>query len=807
MKHVALRVALFTSVPFQLMAAVPALAQSSTSASADGTIIVTARRIEERLQDVPISISVVDKDRISKANITSSEDLARVVPGLAVDSRYSSEQSSFSIRGFTQQLRTSAAVGTYFGEVVAPRGSGLSLQGGDGAGPGSTFDIQNIQVLKGPQGTLFGRNTTGGAVIITPTKPTDRIEGYLEGSYGNYDMLRIQAVVNLPLADFARLRLGVDRQVKDGYLRNISGIGPRDFSNTDYTALRGSLVLDLSPDLENYTIVSYLKSDNNGSIPQIFNPNPSDLVGFASFARPQVARRAALGDAGRYTVENTLPNPRSRTRQFQAINITKWIASDNITIKNIASYSHFIQDLRQDIFGTAFARAGGYLSTSFSYNPNGSHSSDQKNFTEELQLQGTGGEGRLNYQLGLYYEHSTPGSATAGGAPGIGAVCLPTNFNSFFDSRCIGGRDRVTGQPNTFGTPNSGTIEFINMAAYAQATFAITDRLKATGGIRYTYDRARGSAQGLNALYAPSTPPGQFVAPTIIGCSAGYPAATNCVFTGRTSDKKPTWTMNLQYNFIEDLMVYGTYSRGYKQGGVTPFAAAGVSIYGPEKVDNYEIGAKASFQGSVSGNFNIAGFYSKLRNQQILVGLQDTTGRLPSATSVLNAGKSRASGIEVDASLRFGRFFRIDAAGTYLSTKLNLADPGFPEYDVKTLPAPNGPLEFSPKWSTNLGATVTLPIDESMGRIDIGGAYRYTSSYISGGTGRSTPIKQLDANVTWTDVGGAPVDLSVFGTNLTNQFTYGYVLGLRNQFGFDVGYVGQPRMYGVRLKLRFGEGN
>jgi iron complex outermembrane receptor protein len=801
MKHNRTRLILLATASVQFVASEQAFAQSSSASASDvSAIIVTARRIEERLQDVPISIAVVDQERISKANISSSEDLARVVPGLSVDSRYSSEQSSFSIRGFTQQLRTSAAVGTYFGEVVAPRGSGLSLQGGDGAGPGSTFDIQNIQVLKGPQGTLFGRNTTGGAVIITPKKPTGNVEGYVEASYGNYDMKRIQAVVNAPLAPWARLRLGIDRQVKDGYLRNISGIGPADFNNTSYTALRGSLVLDLSPDLENYTIVTNLQSHNNGAIPQVFAANTNLAVAFASFAKAQIARRTALGDAGTYTVENTLPNPLSMTKQFQAINITTWTASDYITVKNIASYSHFIQDLRQDIFGTAYAVAGGYLSTSFSFNPNGSHSSDQKNFTEELQLQGRGAEGRLNYQMGLYYEHSTPGSATAGGAPGVGVICKPTNFNNFLlDARCMGG-------PRAFGTPNSGTIEFINMAAYAQATYKLTDKIKATAGIRYTYDRAKGSAQGLNAQFIPTTP-GAYVAPTIIGCSAGYPAATGCVFSGRTSDKKPTWTMNLQYNPTDDLMFYGTYSRGYKQGGVTPFAAAGVSFYGPEQVDNFEVGAKTSFKGAISGNFNIAAFYSKLKNQQILVGLQDTTGRLPSATSVLNAGKSRASGIEVDGSLRFGKLFRLDAAGTYLNTKLNLADPGFPEYDVKTLPVSGGPLEFSPKWSTNVGGTFTLPTDESVGRIEIGANYRYTSSYFSGGIGRSTPVKQLDANLTWSDIGGKPIDVSVFGTNLTNQFTYTYVLGLTNQFGFSLGYIGQPRMYGVRAKIRFGAGN
>jgi iron complex outermembrane receptor protein len=254
-------------------------------------------------------------------------------------------------------------------------------------------------------------------------------------------------------------------------------------------------------------------------------------------------------------------------------------------------------------------------------------------------------------------------------------------------------------------------------------------------------------------------------------------------------------------------MVYGTYSRGYKQGGVTPFAPGGIPFYGPEKVDSFELGLKASFEGSVSGNFNVAGFYSKLADQQILVGLQDTTGVLATATSVLNAGKSRMYGVDVDGSLRFGELFRIDAAGTYLNTKLvSFADPGFPEYDVKQPTAiQGGPLELSPKWNLNVGGTFTLPTPEEIGQVEVGAVYRYTSSFATSGLGRSTPVKQVDLTFDWRNVAGSPVDIALFATNVTNQFTRGYVLPLFNSFGFDIGYLGQPRMYGARVKIRFGQ--
>ena len=144
-----------------------------------------------------------------------------------------------------------ATVGTYFADVVMPRGSGHT-QGGDGAGPGSLFDLQNVQVLKGPQGTLFGRNSTGGAVLLVPRKPTDKFEGYVEGSLGNYDMQRVQAVVNVPVTDNVKLRFGLDHTERDGYLKNAGrlGTGPYDdrMGSTDYWAYRASMLVDITPE-------------------------------------------------------------------------------------------------------------------------------------------------------------------------------------------------------------------------------------------------------------------------------------------------------------------------------------------------------------------------------------------------------------------------------------------------------------------------------------------------------------------------------------------------------------------------------
>src|SRR6266700_2082645 len=171
----------------------PAFAQEELT-----EIIVTAQRMEERLQDVPISITVFKQEQLDRNNVTNAVDLANITPSLSVNNNFGNENASFAIRGFVQDAGTAPSVGTYFADVVAPRGPTQGTQAGDSAGPGSFFDLQNVQVLKGPQGTLFGRNTTGGAVLFVPQKPTSTFEGYLEAEGGNFDMKRVQAVINLP---------------------------------------------------------------------------------------------------------------------------------------------------------------------------------------------------------------------------------------------------------------------------------------------------------------------------------------------------------------------------------------------------------------------------------------------------------------------------------------------------------------------------------------------------------------------------------------------------------------------------------
>jgi iron complex outermembrane receptor protein len=323
---------------------VSAAADTDAQGDQNAEIVVTARRIEERLQEVPMSISVFSQKQLEDRNISDVTQLTTYTPSLSVQTEFGEDNSSFSIRGFQQDIGTSPTVGVYFDDVVEPRGgfSGSTIHGGEGAGPGDFFDLQNVQVLKGPQGTLFGRNTTGGAILLVPKKPSPNFEGYAEVAAGNYGMEQFQGVVNIPITDKLRIRVGVDQKMRDGYLNNISGIGPSSFQDTNYVAARVSVLADITDDIEDLLVMSFSQSDVAGVQSKLNACTPqysSNGALFANFCVPQLQREAG---SGYYDIENNNPDSHSFTQSYRFINTTTWQINDDYTLKNIASYSHHL---------------------------------------------------------------------------------------------------------------------------------------------------------------------------------------------------------------------------------------------------------------------------------------------------------------------------------------------------------------------------------------------------------------------------------------------------------------------------------
>jgi iron complex outermembrane receptor protein len=782
-------------------------AAAAAAADDDGVseVIVTARRIEERLQDVPISMTVFNQEQLTSRNVISSSDLATFTPSLSANTRYGSDNALFAIRGFSQEIRTTASVGTYFADVVAPRGGG-STQSGDGAGPGMFFDLQNVQVLKGPQGTLFGRNTTGGAVLLVPTKPTFENEGYAEQSWGNYDMRRTQVVFNTPIADWARFRIGVDRQTREGYLKNISGIGPDNFNDIGYTAIRASLVLDLSENVENYTIASKVESDTNGPLPRIFAVNPNHPLSglFGGNATAQIARNT---DNDYYAVENSDPKAHVSLGMWQVINTTTWNATDDLTVKNIASYAELTNVLRSELFGSNFYLpvgnpAGAPLTTTTSRPSPGMTASDQSTLTEELQFQGRALDNKLNWQSGAYFERSKP-VAKSGSLSPTTISCEDSDAFKCYD--IIGAVSGREGQVGTLNNPTGG-IEFRNLGLYAQGDYSLTEQLRATAGLRYTKDKTEADTRYL-VYYFPSrnTPSARCATAT----QTPVTDVSVCDRHFETDSDAVTWVLGLDYKLNENAMTYGKYSRGYRQGSISPYSVPGLEIFDPEQVDTYELGLKTSFNSVISGTFNVAAFYNDFKDQQLLFGVRSTDGSLAPTATPINAGKSRIYGLEIESSLRLLKGLTLDLNYAYLNTKLQ-------EADIPTVAPPlavsptfevGRELPFSPENKGTATLTYKLPLPSSVGGVFASATYAYTDKQlqtVAGPYGVIPSYELVNANIAWSSIYGGPVDVSVFATNLLDKEYYTTITGSYDSFAFEGLHPAEPRMVGARIRVRFG---
>jgi len=769
-------------------------------------IVVTARRMEERLQDVPISITVFNQQQLSNHNVLNASDLAAYTPSLQVNTDFGSQNSSFAIRGFVQDIGTAPSVGVFFDDVVAPRGASQELQAGDGAGPGDFFDLQNVQVLKGPQGTLFGRNTTGGDVLLVPQKPTDQFGGYVEGSFGNYNLRGGQGVINIPVNDDIRLRFGIDHQSRDGYVQNTSGIGPRDFDDVNYTALRGSADIDITPDLEDYIVTTYSHSETNGDFQKMIACDPSlpsnTALLFSTFANScnQVTPgKPGFQGGGFYDAAQSLPDPSSKLTIWRVINTTTWRESDDLTIKNIASYAQLKDELINPIFGTNLHTAAvpgvlpsfPVLFAADTPLPGNLPTANSATYTEELQFQGSALDSRLTWQGGAYLEGSVPLS-NFGAQNGVLADCTnPSTFNcydAFGELLAVKGyvpKNTAVGEINSTAGLTTTSNDY---ALYTQETYKLTDELKLTGGFRYTWDRIANTSRtitydvGYPLALIGTSPPYQVGGPLpamvtnanctnptahgfIPGNGAGYgtkpvPGGA-CVVGLKEKSNAPTWLIDLDYTPTDDVLLYAKWARGYRQGVVNESLSAPYTITGPEKVDTYEGGFKTSFEfEGISGTFNADGFYNDFRNQQLLLGFNQNpcykkVGNtcIPSpvgpAAAPVNAAKSRIAGAELDATVVPYEGVSLQIGYTYLATDIlsvqQFTTPPGGLYEISGSQKPGDVLPLSPKNKVTLTASYTLPVDDSIGKITLSTTFTHTNSMLTTYDDASLPSRILSS--------------------------------------------------------------
>lgn len=633
----------------------PAQAQTAPATAESGVvdIVVTAQRREESLQDVPLSIVALGRDALKNADVTEASRLEQLVPGLRLGR--SGADPRPAIRGiFTESIQGNAdpRVGFYIDEIYQSRTSQTSVP---------FVDLERVEVQKGPQGTLYGRNSYGGNIAISTAKPTDRFEGGVSLLLGNYRRAMIDGYINVPLSDGIAVRLAGYAEKRDGFIKSFTlpGIADQDDKNQFY--VRGALrIAPPGSGLEIIVRASHWSDDSKGNgtfnakaIGQFVDPSfvraPGGTltVGNATFTFPNgyngrtfqgqffpfATFRDGIVDTtingvpidlgypvlGPYIVLNDAPS-RQRIKSTQISAIINYDLGDTVRLRSITGYNDFDAVRSTDNDGTPANYGIGYFLTK------------NKAFSQELQVQSNGG-GPLSYTVGGYYlndevpdgflSERIRGYSTAGAlanAPGTGGY--PLYFGSNFTALPSSGGAVVNGPTTAYITPNASDAfnplswaKNISYAAYAQVSYTFGEKLTVTGGLRYTIDKKdlRSAlatpgvfpAAGTFLVYRPSTDFNR----TCDGVTAADPSSTaaanvvaNALTTrcGKTTFKYFTYRVAADYKLSDDVMVYASYSTGKHSGG---FSYSPISNTAGQPLPPYDTESVRAFEAGMKGTF------------------------------------------------------------------------------------------------------------------------------------------------------------------------------------------------------------
>ncbi|WP_404478574.1 TonB-dependent receptor [Novosphingobium sp. BL-52-GroH] len=761
----------------------PAFAQDAAPqpvASAN-EIIVTARRTEENAQTVPVTIAAFNADTLRQSSIRETQDLMYAVPGVYLTGAGGKENAVYSIRGQGRPVAGPGQPGvvSYFAEVPLPNFGSSAM----------TYDLSSVQVLKGPQGTLFGRNTTGGAVLLYPTVPTYRLEGYVQGSYGNYDYKDLEGAVNLPIVqDKVAIRFSGRLSRRDGYTKNIGTGGNPDNVHSDQFRL--ALRVNPVEGIENVTYFDYRRTRSIGSSQVLVEVTPlAALFGIDGLLGPDLVAQQARGPR---VVDYGVFVPRSNQKHSTIINRTE-IDLGFATFINI--FGHQRLEWLYDANTDALPEPIGLLDAYNLYH--------NRVLTDEVQVRGTALDDKLDWLMGGFYykkdDYDTNGSI------------FPQFFGLF-----------------------PGNFSYAYVTEHSRALFGnvsyhlddMVDGLTLNAGLRHTWDKQTtcgGSGE--------SSPP-HTVGPD--ECSANNPIfliGTGAKLTNR--NRAFTWTIGADWKANDDLFLYATARKGYRAGGLNNPALGPTlvdrQVFKPEKVTDFEAGVKSSWTaGRLSGRANISVFLTKAKDvQYTLTGLVTQPGCAVGdpvfggppfspdgdcfpgndpAQSVLlvNIGDTTVRGVEFDLSISPIPALRLGLRGTLLDQST----------DKMTLPAAlatgyagvtNGkvPLNFTAKKSLSADIRLELPVPDTLGKISL-----YSSLYWSDEVQliayRAPSYTLVDARLDWDDVGGTSLDASLFAKNLFDKDAI--IAGAINTPGapgISVNF-NEPRMYGVQLRYRFG---
>ena len=815
--------------------------QTSSSTETPGIeeIVVTATKREQTLQDVPISVAVTSEATIEQAHIKDLNDLQSVVPSLKVQQFNAVGQTNFLIRGFGNGSGNDgieSSVGVFVDGVYRSRTSSAI---------DDLPDVERIEVLRGPQSTLFGKNVSAGAINIVTTKPQFTFGGDAELDYGNYNYRQARGSITGPITDTLAVRFSGNLDLRDGYLNNLTT--GDDINNRDRKSVRGDVLWTPTDTVSLRVIGDYnVIHERCCGVVSLLNGPATQFIG----APAPFGLGSPVGDPATKFDDNIIFNtdPTNRLYGKGLSGQLDWKTAIG-TVTSITAYRNQTNESIQDVDFT-----GADLS-------NKNQMNNISTFTQELRLSSTG-DGPFNWLIGGFFDHeklitgvtTTYGTGIRAYADGLSGP-VPAALLAALPPPLAAA---LNGQSNIYAlellqslvTPSiipgatyfqagQGISDFYEMdqtsySIFGQTDYKVTDRLTLTGGLAYLNDYKRASSDVVlndpfSSLNLQDVP--QFGAiglpPNLYGPLGGlqffygntpnhgpvnFPNADE---SGILKGNKVTYALRAAYDF-GPINAYVSYTTGWKAGAFNlssdsrPPDTDGVGrTAGPENVSVYEAGLKAKFQG---GFANLAIFHQTVKGFQ-------SNAYTGTGYSLVNAGKESVRGMELDTAYAPLTWLALTGSATYLDPKYDSFDQA-PCVPFDTVRCPIDPAtgltpNFRnlsgttpagiPKWSVSTSGTFSQPLSDGF------------TAYLRGEYDWSSPtalIETVPADVSTFDQRSLNASLGLknrpyqyevmlWGRNLTDHRTIIGAFPTVAQAGSYSGFPNEPRAYGVTLRKRF----
>ena len=833
MKLVALHTkrVLFALIPaLVLPAGVALLVPAGVGAQVLEEVVVTARRREEQLQDVPISIQALTTEDLELRGIESGVDLSISIPNLAIGNSFVNDRTLITLRGVPN-------VGVYV-DGIWQQSAGLYQS--------RIVELERVEVMRGPQGTLFGRNTNGGAIQYTTARPAEEFRAKISGTIGSYNRQDVKLAVDLPFSDTLLTKWVLASMNSDGWLESLAVPG-RAFGGRDDTVLRGDIIWRPSDDFDLRLTVNSTETNNPAArqarwstqgLPPGVNEHFRQTVyniamlnpaygpfDFWEGPLPEGTNRFPIrefsaythdpeypgGLTGKFQNHSTQPLDGQQYDNDQFTLTATWNINDNLTLTSLTAQREQSTRGIADFFASeiTFALTDLRLRKSTL-------------FSEELHLEGIAMDGKIDYLVGLYYSdeeyrgrHYRWGMHEFFVPDENGNPTVDTELRDFVRAwGMANGNARLStwrpvyfyngGINDPITAPNRGRTQADldtteEYALFGEVGWNPNDRLTVTGGLRFAWNDGKEVTLDATEAYRSYDPP---IVSGGAGRGPGDPF-TGTVFREEddflTTDVVVTPAVSIAYDWTENIMTYARYAEGFTRGEENFNSnLQQVIALDPEVVENIEVGLRSDLlDNRMRLNFSI---YRMIWNGlRVLKQFPTPDGDLVLAT--VSGGKARAQGVEGDLLYALSDDMQLNIG-------FSMNDTTYLEVGVNSPLTPNTPWGFAPKYNANLGLQYDRPVGNG-GNLTLRGDIGYTSDYqMDPAIQRQAPQNEpayslVNARLRYTPPQG-DWSVSVFGANLTDER---YITG-----GIDAGQlwgiqfldIGKRRTYGVQLDVDFG---